>query len=460
MDTLMRNTAPGKIPVRARFGPLMGTTIAALLPYGMAEDSVRDRASVAPRTIAVSVQFVTEPGRGEGAGKLLSAPKVNTVSGQEAVIRMVAQRYLPKGVRQGETGTMESTFDDPTHTGSTLEVVPELADGRIRLRGHATTVDFLGYNGRTRWGETTVVSYSLRKTVTPFSVLVVPGGDFVSIPSADRGTQQGELRLKAEFVPDDGNKPHSVRLEFVPGADPQSSLESSDGAVWSPLRAGPDPQLGGLFLQAWAGIGHEFPVKEEGGPTLFEVAVVEGNDARLVVEVRSEAPATQTVELKRDQTVPVEVDGATYELLYPTCDVSSAQNRTTTNKAMLIVTTPRRRKAPADAKNDSAEAAQAAITEDEAVRLAKEHIADAGGAQTFTAFTVVRPGHEMVYAWIDRNGRKRTGSATDFYGELLTKHHIIECRSVPTSPSDGAIGRTVLVDRISGATCTHDPGKK
>lgn len=138
----------------------------------------------------------------------------------------------------------------------------------------------------------------------------------------------------------DGNKPHSVRLRFVPGADPQSSLESSHSAVWSSLRPGPDPQHGELFLQAWAGIGHKFPVQKEGGPTLFEVAVVEGNDDRLVVEVRSKT-GTQTVELKRDKPVPVQVAGATYELLYPTCHVSAAQDRSTTNKAMLIVTAPR-----------------------------------------------------------------------------------------------------------------------
>jgi hypothetical protein len=139
----------------------------------------------------------------------------------------------------------------------------------------------------------------------------------------------------------DGSKPHSVRLRFVPEAAPQSPLESSDSAVWSALRPGPNPQSGELFLQAWAGIGHKFPVQEEGGPTLFEVTLKQGNDDRLVAEVRSKQ-GTQTVELKRDKSVPVTIAGITYRLLYPTCDVSSTQGKSATNKAMLIVTTPRR----------------------------------------------------------------------------------------------------------------------
>jgi len=148
------------------------------------------------------------------------------------------------------------------------------------------------------------------------------------------------VSLLCGCVVHDGNQPHSVRLRFVPGAEPQSAMESSDSAVWSSLRPGPDPQRGELFLQAWAGIGHTFPVQKEGGPTLFEVALIQGDDDRLVAEVRSEE-ATQTVELKRDKPVWVSVAGISYELLYPTCQVSSSDKRPTTNKAMLIVTTVR-----------------------------------------------------------------------------------------------------------------------
>lgn len=52
----------------------------------------------------------------------------------------------------------------------------------------------------------------------------------------------------------------------------------------SPLRQEPDHR-GGLFLQAWAGIGEKFPVREKDGPLLFEVTVLDGDDGHLVMEV-------------------------------------------------------------------------------------------------------------------------------------------------------------------------------
>jgi hypothetical protein len=136
----------------------------------------------------------------------------------------------------------------------------------------------------------------------------------------------------------DGNQPHTVPLKYVPGAEPRSSLEAGDGASWTMLC--PAPQSGVLFLQAWAGIGHKFPVQKEGGDTLFEVAVIQGNDDLLVAEVRAKE-GTQTVDLRKDKPVSVKVAGITYELLYPRCYVSSDQNSRTTGKAMLIVTAPR-----------------------------------------------------------------------------------------------------------------------
>jgi hypothetical protein len=96
-----------------------------------------------------------------------------------------------------------------------------------------------------------------------------------------------------------------------------------------------------LFLQAWAGTGQKFPVQEVAGQTLFEVAVIQGNDDLLTAEVRSK-DGTQTVDLRKDKPVRVMVAGSAYELLYPRRYVSSDQNSRTTGKAMLIVTAPRR----------------------------------------------------------------------------------------------------------------------
>ena len=100
--------------------------------------------------------------------------------------------------------------------------------------------------------------------------------------------------------------------------------------------------------------------------------------------------------------------------------------------------------------------AQSAISEEDAIRLAKRHIADAGAAQTFTRFTVVQPGHAMIYAWKDKDGHERTGNATDFYGELIQESYVIECSREPKSASDGVISRTVLVNRISGEVHRHE----
>ncbi len=137
----------------------------------------------------------------------------------------------------------------------------------------------------------------------------------------------------------DSSEPHSVRLRFVPGAEPQSPLESCEGAVWMALSPNRHAQNGQLWLHANAGIGDKFPVRKEGGPELFQVTVTKGSDARLVVEVYSKE-GTDTVELKLDAPVPIVVGGIPYKLLYPTVEVSSEAGRTETNKALILVTTP------------------------------------------------------------------------------------------------------------------------
>jgi hypothetical protein len=123
------------------------------------------------------------------------------------------------------------------------------------------------------------------------------------------------------------DKPHLVRQQFIPG-------KSEHGASWSPLRPEPD-QRGGVFLQAWAGIGEKFPVKEKDGPTLFEVTVLEGDDDHLVMEVRSKE-LTQKIDVRRDKSEHVVVAGIQYELAYPSVSVSSA-GKVTTYQAMIMV---------------------------------------------------------------------------------------------------------------------------
>jgi hypothetical protein len=123
------------------------------------------------------------------------------------------------------------------------------------------------------------------------------------------------------------DKPHLVRQRFVPG-------KSENGASWSALRPEPDNR-GGVFLQAWAGIGEKFPVKEKGGPTLFEVTVLDGDDDHLLMEVRSKE-VTQKIDVRRDKSEQVVIAGIRYELAYPSTSVSSA-DKATTNQAMIMV---------------------------------------------------------------------------------------------------------------------------
>ena len=132
------------------------------------------------------------------------------------------------------------------------------------------------------------------------------------------------LSINTGFAED---KPHLIRKRFVPG-------KSEHGASFSALRPGPD-QSGGLFLQAWAGIGDKFPVREKDGPTLFEVTVLDGDDDHLVMEVRHK-DVTQKIDVRRDKAAFMTVEGIQYELAYPSISVSSA-DKPTTNQAMIMV---------------------------------------------------------------------------------------------------------------------------
>jgi hypothetical protein len=90
-------------------------------------------------------------------------------------------------------------------------------------------------------------------------------------------------------------------------------------------------------MQARAGVGDRFPVGETDNATLFEVTVLEGDDERLVVEVRAKE-RTQRVELPRDKAAPVEVAGQKYELRFPTLSVAAAPDeKPSTNKATIHV---------------------------------------------------------------------------------------------------------------------------
>lgn len=126
-----------------------------------------------------------------------------------------------------------------------------------------------------------------------------------------------------------------ARLRFVPDGGAWKGETAFEGASWHNL--GPGLEKDVLWMQARAGLGDKFPVQEKDRVTLFEVALLEGNDDRVVIEVRAKGGA-QRIELPRDKPAPVKVAGRKYELRYPTLSVAAAPGENpSTNKATIQV---------------------------------------------------------------------------------------------------------------------------
>jgi hypothetical protein len=134
----------------------------------------------------------------------------------------------------------------------------------------------------------------------------------------------------------------SVRVQFVPDSEASSGLERSDGAVWSRLAPSPIRDGDKLYLQAHAGIGHQFPVALEDGTELFDVLLRDGDDDAVSLEIISEL-GSEVIELDRDAQQVVQVAGVEYTIRYPSVyvGVTEPDARKTTNKAMLAVYAPK-----------------------------------------------------------------------------------------------------------------------
>ena len=123
-----------------------------------------------------------------------------------------------------------------------------------------------------------------------------------------------------------------VRQRFVP-ADAEASNRRP--ASWSALVPAPD-RPGALWLRAHVRIGGTFPVREENGPTLFDVIVTDGNDDHLVLAIQS-LNCSQTIDVPRDKPTAIHIAGHQYEFLYPSVHVDPSVG-TTTEQAFLILT--------------------------------------------------------------------------------------------------------------------------
>jgi hypothetical protein len=127
-------------------------------------------------------------------------------------------------------------------------------------------------------------------------------------------------------------KQEPMRQRFVPASGDSSSLR---GANWTALHRFPDDESGVLTVMAHAGVGDTFPIHEEGKPKVFDVTVIAGDDDHLVLEVHSEE-ASQRLDVSRDGTGWVEVNGYKYSVAYPSVTVSP-DSKPTTDKAMILV---------------------------------------------------------------------------------------------------------------------------
>jgi hypothetical protein len=127
----------------------------------------------------------------------------------------------------------------------------------------------------------------------------------------------------------------AVRMRFVPGGPPEKGAADFKGGSWTALVSG--PEKGVLWLQAHAGVGDKFPVIDNRGVRLFEVALIDGDDKHVVLEIRSQEGAKK-VALRRDKPGAVKVAGIKYDLLFPSITIGAAPGeKPTTNKAMLFV---------------------------------------------------------------------------------------------------------------------------
>lgn len=124
--------------------------------------------------------------------------------------------------------------------------------------------------------------------------------------------------------------PGAVPLRFLPSAEKRGGGAAVTALVPAPGRPG------ALWLRADAGLGDAFPVREQGGPTLFEVAVVEGDDVRLVLEIRR-GKDSRRLKVPRDVPAELKVAGATYQFCFPRCHVSS-RDWPVSSKALIMIT--------------------------------------------------------------------------------------------------------------------------
>jgi len=160
-------------------------------------------------------------------------------------------------------------------------------------------------------------------------IIVILMGLFVCGCAVEKNAKSSKDQNAAKIPK--GPYTSTVRQQF----EPVDSKVSGKGANWTVLVPVSD-RPGAFWVRAHAGIGDTFPVQEKGGPKLFDVAIPEGSDDKLLVEVRYQG-GIQRIDVPRDQKVTVEIGGHKYEWYYPSIYVNP-DSTATTDKAFLILT--------------------------------------------------------------------------------------------------------------------------
>jgi hypothetical protein len=104
----------------------------------------------------------------------------------------------------------------------------------------------------------------------------------------------------------------ATRIRFVPGGPSAKGATDFRRASWTALS--PGPQKGVLWCQVAAGVGDKFPVIDKQGVKLFEVALGDGDDDHVVLEIRAKE-GTKKIDLQRDKPGAVKVAGIKYDFV-------------------------------------------------------------------------------------------------------------------------------------------------
>ena len=137
----------------------------------------------------------------DGSRDVLSAPRLSTMPGNSAMIRVVEnasgrKTYLP--------GTDDFHQEDLANLGIRFSVKPQIIGDHIRVSGVVIMTKLIDRDGVFLQGNIPIASYSCSKTVVPFSVVFPPGSEAVVFPVAEVDGKDTMCRLTARVLGKNG----------------------------------------------------------------------------------------------------------------------------------------------------------------------------------------------------------------------------------------------------------------